>query len=334
MTDPTVPHPPPAASGPGPSKVLLWMLAGAFLSVVLTAVISAVLMLSAGRTPSARETAEQYFAYIAAGEASAAVELHAPIPPESRGQPDPLLLTDDVLGGAVERINDVEVRDGILGDTYATFDVHDKLGGERYSAGLTLERGQGAWLSPERWMVTVPVADTVIVTSSSPAYRVSGVELPTVAGQAYVPLPLFPAVYPIEAAESTFFQTDTDTLVSPTLLTGEQTVALEPNEHFERELDRQIKVLLDACATQNTWRPESCPVSAGLDALGVPVVWTIEKYPDAEIDADAGYFFAEGGEATATYTPEGASAPVVERVPLGLSGQFTIAGDSLSITYP
>ncbi|UIN30441.1 hypothetical protein [Microbacterium binotii] len=334
MTGQNAPHPPLAASSPGPSKVLLWMLAGAFLGVVLTAVISAPIMLAAGGTPSARETAEQYFAHIAAGEASAAVELQAPTPPESRGQPDPLLLTDAVLGSAVERINDVEVRDGYVGSTYADFEVRYTLGGEHYSAGVTLEREEGAWLSPDRWMVTVPATNTIIVTSSSPAYRVSGVELPTVAGESYIPLPLFPAVYPIEAAESTFFQTDTDTLVSPTLLDGSQTVALEPNEHFTQELDRQITLLLDACTTQNTWRPEGCPLSAGLNARDVPVVWTIEKYPEAEIDADAGYFFAEGGEATATYAPEGASAPVVERVPLGLSGPYSIDGDSLSISYP
>lgn len=162
---------------------------------------------------------------------------------------------------------------------------------------------------------------------------VSGVELPTVTGQNILGLALYPAVYPIEAVESTFYQTDRDTLVASTAIGGDDPVELEPNEHLEQELDRQIAALLDSCATQTSWRPEGCPFSADSAARNVSVEWSIEKHPDAQVEFDIEDVIAEGGAATATYTPEGRSEPVVERVSFDVRAPYTIDGDTVSLSY-
>lgn len=342
MTDQPMPHPPAVTSGPaaqrpgsGPSKVLLWVVVGIVVAIVVVVAAVSAILFAVGRGPSARETAEQYLAHIAAGEASAAMAMEAPQPEEVANLADPLLLTDEVLGAAVERIGDVEVVEtGMSGGSYAAFEVSYTLDGERYDTTLTLDHEDGTWPGPGRWLVTAPVTDVLPLTAWAPRYRVSGVELPTVTGENILGLALYPAVYPIEAVESTFYKTDRDTLVASTAIGGDDPVELEPNEHLKQEVDRKIEALLDACAAKTSWRAEGCPFSADSAARNVPVVWSIEKYPDAQIEFDIDYVIAEGGEATARYTPEGASEPVVERVAFDVRAPYTIDGDVLNLTYP
>lgn len=341
MTDQPMPHPPAATSGPaaprpgsGPSRALLWTVVGIVGAVVVVVAVASAVLFAVGQGPSARETAEQYLAHIGAGEASAAMAMEAPRPEEVAKLADPLLLTDEVLGAAVERISDIEiVETGMSGGSYASFDVSYTLDDERYDTTLTLDHEDGAWPGPGRWLVTAPVTDVLPLTAWAPRYRVSGVELPTVAGENILGLALYPAVYPIEAVESTFYKTDRETLVASTKIGGDDPVELGPNEHLEQEVDRKIEALLDACATQTSWRPEGCPFSAGSAARNVPVAWSIEKYPDAQIEFDIDFVIAEGGEATASYTPEGASEPVVERVAFDVRAPYTIDGDVLSVRY-
>lgn len=342
MTDQPVPHPPPPTSGSaaprpesGPSRALLWTVVGIVVAAVAVVAAVSAILFTVGQGPSARETAERYLAHIAAGEASAAMAMEAPRPEEVANLADPLLLTDEVLGAAVERISDIEIVEREMpGGSYASFDVSYTLDGERYDTTLALDHEDGAWPGPGRWLVTAPVTDVLPLTAWAPRYRVSGVDLPTVTGENILGLALYPAVYPIEAVESTFYKTDRDTLVASTRIGGDDPVELEPNEHLEQEVDTQIEALLDTCTTQISWRPEGCPFSASSAARNVPVAWSIEKYPDAQIEFDIDYVIAEGGEATASYTPEGASESVVERVAFSVRGQFAIDGDSLSISYP
>ncbi|QCQ17679.1 hypothetical protein [Microbacterium sp. RG1] len=116
MTDQPVPHPPAPTSGSaaprpesGPSRALLWTVVGIIVAVVAVVAAVSAILFTVGQGPSARETAERYLAHIAAGEASAAMAMEAPQPEEVANLADPLLLTDEVLGAAVERITDIEI---------------------------------------------------------------------------------------------------------------------------------------------------------------------------------------------------------------------------------
>lgn len=338
MVDETAPyrpagHPDPNRIPPRP-KTALRILVAVGGGVILLAAIAAVVAFALTRGPSARDVAEEYLAHIAAGEASAALALQADPPEEVAALSDPMLLTDEVLGGAVERISDIDVAPtSSESGGYAAFDVSYSLAGQRYENTLTVIHEDGAWPDPGRWSVSIDLTDTLVVTQDDPAYRLSGVEMPTVSSGEFLPLAVYPAVYPIEAVDDTFYETDRDTLVAPGDVGAIDPVQLAPNAHFREVLTAQVAAFLDTCAAQTTWRPSGCPLSAPLNASRVPVDWTIEKQPTTEILLEGELFLADDGVVTATYVPEGAAEPVVSRESLGFGGKIEVDGDSLTIVY-
>lgn len=355
MTDPFAPQPgqhpipqpqPHAPDAPQPAqptppaqrsttRITIWIVAGL---VVLAALIAGgfAIWTSATRGPSAQETAEQYLQHIADGEATAASALAAPQHDEVAAMSDPSLLTDEVLGAAVERISEIVVEPSTGSDgsgDYASFDVSYVLAGERYDTTIALERTDGEGLAPGTWQVRTELTDRFIVVSGSPAFLLGGAEMPTVGSDEFLPMALYPAVYPIAAIDDTFFRTDRDELVIPGVPASVDSVALVPNEHFSTELQKQVDAFLDECATQTTWRPEGCPMSAPLDARTVAVEWSIDTYPTVEILLDGEMFRADGGTVRAVYTSEGAAEPVTVEDDLTAGGTIEIDGSKLVLSF-
>lgn len=352
MTDPSAPHqgfhpampPQQWASHPPPQpptrsakgRTVVWIIVAA---VVLVALIvgGLVILNTVTRGPSAQEVAEEYLAHISDGDAAAAAELVAAQPEEVEGLSDPSLLTDEVLGAAVERISEVVVEPASGSDdaqTFTSVDVSYTLAGETYETSLSLVRADGEGLAPGRWQIRRELTDLFIVTQGDPPFLLSGVEMQTVDSGEFLPLALYPAVYPVAAVDPTFFETDRDELVIAAGASTVDKVALVPNQHFTDEVQRQVDAYLDDCTTQTTWRPEGCPLSAPLDARTVEVQWTIETYPTVELLLNGEMFTADGGSIRAVYTPPGATEPVTVDDELGTGGTIEIDGSALSLTFP
>ncbi|MFJ2369394.1 hypothetical protein [Microbacterium sp. NPDC087665] len=334
-SQPQPPQPaPPARSTKG--RTVIWIVVAAAVLVALI-VGGLVVVNTVTRGPSAQEVAEEYLAHISDGDAAAAAELVAAQPEETEGLSDPSLLTDEVLGAAVERISGVVVEPASGSDdaqTFATFDVSYTLAGETYETSLSLVRGEGEGLAPGSWQIRRAMTDLFIVTQGDPPFLLSGVEMQTVESGEFLPLALYPAVYPISAVDPTFFETDRDELVITGGSTMPEKVSLVPNQHFTDEVQRQVDAFLDDCTTQTTWRPEGCPFDAPLDARTVEVQWTIETYPTVELLLDGEMFDADGGSIRAVYTPPGATEPVTVEDELGTGGTIEIDGSALSLTFP
>lgn len=343
MTDPAAPHHATGAIPPQPTpgrsikgRIVAWIVA-AVVVLVVAAVGGVLVVTTVTRGPSAQEVAEQYLQHIADGEAAAASELVAAQPEEVEGLSDPSLLTDEVLGAAVERISDVRVEPAPGSedaDTSVRFDVGYTLAGETYESSLALQRVEGEGFAPGRWQVRSAMTDRFIVTQGDPAFLLSGVEMQTVQSGEFLPLALYPAVYPIAAVDPTFFETDRDELVITGGPTMPEKVLLVPNQHLVDEVQQQVDAFFDDCVTQTTWRPDGCPINGPLDARTVPVEWIIDTYPTVELLLDGEMFRADGGSIRAVYTPPGATEPVSVDDTLGAGGTIEIDGSTLSLTFP
>lgn len=309
----------------------MWVFVGV---AVVAAVVAGVLVAVNGtnRGPSAGEVAEQYLQHIADGDATAAAALVAPQPEELEGLSDPSMLTDEVLGAATERIRAIVVEAPVGADdstSVTDVDVSFTLAGEQHDTTISLVRDEDSG----QWWVRTALTDRFIVTQEDPAFLLSGVETPTVDSGEYLPLALYPAVYPVAAIDDTFYETDRDELVITGAPGSVEKVTVVPNARFSEEVQRQVDAHLDECITQATWRVEGCPLSAPLDARSVAVEWIIDTYPTVELLLDGEMFLAEEGEIRAVYTPEGAAEPVTFEDDLSTSGTIQIDGSALVVTF-
>lgn len=311
--------------------ILVWVLVGV---AVLSAVVAGVLVAVNGvnRGPSAGEVAEQYLQHIADGEATAAAALVAPQPDEIEELSDPSMLTDEVLGAATERIRNVVVDAPAGADdasSITSVDVSFTLAGEQHDTTLSLVRDEESG----QWQVRTALTDRFIVTEEDPAFLLGGVEMPTVDSGEFLPLALYPAVYPVAAIDDAFYETDRDELVVTGAPGGVEKVAVVPNARFSDEVQRQVDAHLDECATQTTWRVDGCPLSAPLDARTVEVEWIVDTYPTVELLLDGELFVAREGAVRAVYTPAGAAASVTFEGELSTSGTVEVSGNALVVTF-
>lgn len=339
MTDQFVPQP-PVPTTTRRSKIVLWVVIG--VAALATVVVGAFLVfMNLNRGPSALEVAEEYLQHVSDGDASAANEMLAEVPDEVArlNLSDDSMLTDEVLGAASERISDVAIvtEPGYEEPAYsAILDVTYTLAGQEYETTIHLKQDDGGnWMEPARWEVLFPVTGSVLLLDDSPDITLGGVRLPTMdAADEFVSLELFPAVYPIEAVDSVFFTPESDELLISTDPGLQEQARIVPNEHFMQELQARVDEYLDVCVADTSWRPEGCPLAAPIEARGTNVTWTVDVYPTVRTELDIQMYFAEDGVVTASFTPDGAEAPVTEQITAAVSGDVLIDGSGLTITHP
>ncbi|GAA4195750.1 hypothetical protein GCM10022219_21320 [Microbacterium oryzae] len=318
---------------PRAKRTLLWTGAGVGVLAILG--IGGAIVLSAlngARGPVA--AAEEYVALIADGRAEAASELVDPnVANAERG-----LLTDDVLGAATERIEDVRVSEGTGDGDTRLVNVEYRLDGVTQTASLEVERLDNEWLFLERWRVATPlVAEAAVFAPDNRGARIGETELPfEQGGQAYVHL--YPAVYEVEGAESEFFEADPARLVastSPSVDSGMAQLEYRPTDALQAEVEEQVKTLIDGCAEQTVGQPEDCPFGVYVYPDDTSVAWKVTAYPKVEIADDGQYFQADGGTAEATYVDTGFFSDdeeVTDEQNISFSGGITIDGDEVTIT--
>lgn len=312
---------------------MTWVLVA--LAVTLVVGAAAIIMIF-DRGRSALEVAEEYLQHIADGDVEASFELIDSSESEPMFDSDPTLLTEEVLGSAIERISDVEVEysPGFSDAGSSTVvDVTYTLAGETYSGMLRLARDEGGWFDPGGWLVRGPFTAVWPMGTRDASFLLGDVEIVSAADAELLRgYELFPAVYPISAVDATFFDTDRDELVVATVgLSEAEAVEVRPNAHFESELHSEAEAFLTGCAAQTTWRPEGCPFAAPIEARAAAVAWDVGS-PSVYLLVDETMFTAEV-RIRATFTPEGATEPTVWEDLISFTGEVEIDGSTLSISY-
>ncbi|MEB4616334.1 hypothetical protein [Leucobacter sp. M11] len=286
---------------------------------------------NASRTPQA--TAEKYFAALAAGDATAANALTAPAPgtPGEAG-----LLTDEVLGNAIEHISAVSVTpaDTPLDSANQNLEVTYTLADHTVTVSVYLVEGPRQWGLLRTWQLARPVAERVLFQSNRPLPQ----DAPLLSG---VPLQspnqtLFPAVYPLASGSPHTLALEQDTAV----VTGvDSTVTLEftPTDALRAEAQTQINAMVDACAastltstTLSRDTRDGCPLHVILAESGpAPGTWEILDYPTVQFEAGGSVYLTRDGRAQ--FHPEDGRDAAEMLRGLEFAGTVEINGDRVRL---
>lgn len=221
---------------------------------------------------SADGVVREYLGAIASGNATRANQIVDPgVPDEQR-----LLLTDEALGAASQRIEVVEVQKAEVNSTgNATVRATVSLGGERKDLDFTLQPGPAEYGVLDTWRLTTPALGVVDVN----LYDVDGINLggATVArpasareGSAYTSEQYaYFGVYPVALpeAQATYFTLDTDE-TSVRVFPGDTDRVhtsikprVEPNEALVTKVLEAVNARANACVSVDppTNLDEQCP---------------------------------------------------------------------------
>ena len=323
-----------------------WVITLAAVAILAIAAVTTVVIFTQGRT--AQAVAEEYFEALAAGDASAALALtegYDPnLDPESREPRDgPDLLTDEVLGAAVELISDVSVvaAEDPTDEHDQKVEVSYTLAGETHTFPLTLKREPtnrylipqrfGQWTSfPSYGPDTLTVAGVPVHSGTEPA---SGVWAANSAAWTQ----LFPAVYPVAAVDPTYLDvTEPELVVTGVGLVPD--VELAPTEQLVAELQEWSDQEIDGCAEVSIFaesRDGLCPLyavhPAGKTVMGT---WEVLEYPAVEIGQFNGLYFSDSRYGRAAFTPapeEGGGDPIEMTQEVAYRAVFQISGGEVEI---
>lgn len=284
----------------GAAAVMLLVIAG----------VAVVAALNGHRTAAA--VAQEYFEALAAGDADTAKALVETT--DSGDRTD--LLTDDILGTATELITDVDVRPA--DDPLDTFDqtviVTYTLAGEQHTDEVVVRRGESEWGVLRTWQMPASIVpEATILTDGERPFTIAGADI-----DSGTTVWIFPAVYPVAAAQSEYFELEQDTLEIGDPQGSFTRLGIGYTPALVDEAQEQVNTLLDECAATetNSWSdaadasPSACPLrvvvpDAGGTAEGT---WEILEYPVIELRDGASLLTTSGGRAA--FTPEGSSTRV------------------------
>lgn len=268
------------------------------LALLLVAAKLTVSILNQDRT--AQATAQAYFDALAAGDASTANALTAAQPFEPDG---PDLLTDEVLGGATERISNISVTEA--NDPLDVFNqnvnVTYTLAGQSFTDHLTMAQGKPEWGFLKTWQMSRPFAlNDIFWVEGTSSFTISGVQVDATTPSTY----LFPAVYPIAPADPNYFDLAEDHLVAA----GERqrrTVTFIPKPELQAEVQRQVNERVDECAANLTTAGEPLSSQEGCPRLYVKVPqqtsesgsWEVVEYPTVQLSHGGSFSTTSDGAA-------------------------------------
>lgn len=297
------------------------------LVVLVTAGALTVSTLNQGRTAEA--TAERYFNALAAGDATTANTLTSGANPLNNNRD---LLTDDVLGGAIERISDVSLapaQDPL--DTFKSkVNVTYTLAGERYTDTLVMSRGEPEWGFLKTWEMAAPFTSGATLTDGdrTQTFTVSGVPADVEQRAAL----LFPAVYSVAAADPTLFEVEDDELVVNGV-EASAAVTLVPTQALVAQVQAQVNEIVDGCvaSTQTAAPSPGCSLAATTvaHAQSTPGTWQILEYPNVAVTHGGSRFVATGGRAQ--FSPDAGGPPVEMTRDVEYSGPVEITGGTVRV---
>ncbi|MCD2441426.1 hypothetical protein LQ757_03945 [Agromyces sp. SYSU K20354] len=250
-------------------------------------------VMNSGRTAEA--AVARYVELIAAGEAAQASELVDP----GISNGDRVLLTDEVLGSATDRITVVRVVTSGEEAGVAYVDVEYRLDGADYNAHLRAEQLPSDFGVLANWRVIDPLVITV------PAYAelvdevmIGGVGVRV--EESAAELALYPGIYELALPDTTYFSADPVKVVAAGDLVESPELIPSPTDELAGELQRRLNALIDECVKSTDADPEGCPFGTYAPS-DTPVTWSVDEYPTVEL-SDNGYEIT--GEVAYSYTSE------------------------------
>lgn len=313
--------------------------------VVLLAVASAVTvgLVNQSRDPSA--LVSTYLGFIADGKADEANDI---VDPGLRTE-ERLLLTDEVLGSAEQRLEVVKVRTVDRSTEGATVEATISVDGERFEKMFFLTAGPKEFLVLDTW----ELEDALVVPVSVGA---SGLDEITV-GAASVPLPeneqgygdyrsrtlyAYPGLYTLSAQQTEYISASSVTLrVTPDADFGggaSASVTAEPSDAFQQSVLAQVQERVTQCVQVPTNMDDACPYVTQQDDLAeLTLVAQTEGFEEITL----GYF--ESSDATIAVRDSPSlfdRTPELEETDISVSGSITfedgkpvIADVSMSVSW-
>lgn len=295
------------------------LLIGAGAVAVLVAAGIGVVIANSARTPEA--AARGYLTAIVEGRAEAANELADPALPDERR----VLLTDDALGAADERISDVSAELEQIDRTGRAYvDVSYRLGEDRYEKRISLVKGQPDWLVLDRWEVQESLVEPVDLGVYGPGdITIGGQEIVLARNGVYgrAKVALYPGVYTVTPIQTRYLAAEPVTVRVSEKGVPTTDVEFSPTAQLESTAASAIDALLARCVdAADDGAPAGCPFRSETRPDGTAVTWEIAGAPRTRV-VDWGWRVESRGQATATYTD--ASGAVYDR----RESRFVVVGD-------
>ena len=297
---------------------------GALLLLVVAAIVT-VSVLNQSRT--AQATAQQYFAALAAGDATTANALTAPNDLDAHRDD---LLTDEMLSGASERISEVSVvpANDPLDVFEQKVEVSYTLAGERHTQTVLVARGEPDWGVLRTWKMNGPFASDLSFSVEGPGdITIAGAEIDATARS----VRLFPAVYPLAAVESEHFELAEDELVVDGT-DGLASLQFLPTAALVEEAQAQVNEMVDVCVetTPTSEQLDGCPLFVVLAESGhAPGTWEVVDYPTVELPHGGVIYTTSDG--LARFTPADGRDPVDMLRGIELTGTVEVSGGEVSL---
>lgn len=255
------PAPPRQPMKRSTKRALIGSLVGAgVLALLIGGAAIALSIMNESRDPAAK--VEEYLALIADGKAEAANAMVDP----GLSKRDSVLLTDEVLAAATERIEVLGVETTRRGGDGARVVAELKLDGERFEHVFSVQSGPKEWLLLDTWVLD----DPLVVRATIESY--SGNDTALVGGQPvqlasddedafFAEIHVYPGVYTVEGPQSRFLDASQEVLtaLSPDEGAPWVEVGAEPNEEFEAEILAQAMAAAQACVTVPSNMNAECP---------------------------------------------------------------------------
>ena len=322
-------HPVPAQplSPKTKKRIIVWsIVGGALILIALVATIVVTTLQNTVYSPSA--TAQRYVDAVADGRFAEAQALES-----GSSDSDGALLSSDsveLLAG----MEDIEVREGFSSGSRQLL-VTYTLDGASASETITMRSSGKQFLFFDTWEVSAGLAaDAQVWARDLDTISVGGVEL-EVGDDGIAAFAAYPGSYEVAAPSSQWMQAVAEPLVVHYGF-GSSDVQVEPTPALATEVERQVREVLDSCASSTKLDDADCPFDAWAFREVRNVAWTVDSYPEIELSADGSWFDStDTGTATATweekdYSGEWEAKTYSDR--FYLWGEVDVDGDTVAVS--
>lgn len=269
------PAPPKPLSRKARERLIVSLSVAGVLAVLATASVATVAIVNQSRDPAA--TVSQYLQLLEAGKADQATQLVDPGLQTS----DRVLLTDEVLGAAEQRIEVVRVETTSRAEGTANVHVTYALDGERFEAELLVEQGPKEYLVLDTWELREPLLVSATLTGPEATSLTLGksevpLERNEFGGSASREVYVYPGVYTVTTPTNEYLKSSTEQLRAAVGHEAEPAVAevtVKPSPKFEAEILQQVQQRITQCVTIPTNMDDACPyVTQDTDLAEMKVV--------------------------------------------------------------
>lgn len=252
-------QPPSKPMSPGAKRALIASLISVgVIAVVAIAGVVAISLMNQSRDPAI--VVKDYLEHIAEGRAEAANEMVD----HGYSSSDAFMLTDEVLGGATERIEIISVEtDNKTGDR-AWVSADYELDGTRYSEEFELRKGPNEFLVLDTWELRTPLVGETQVYAWDAGFiepQLGGVAFELEGDEYYMErsIALYPGVYEVTGGGSEYMTVEPVTVTVAPWEWSEALLEVTTTPAFEEEILNQVREATEWCLTPPNNEDWACP---------------------------------------------------------------------------